>query len=155
MCAALSAETAAWAGNWADGLLTAHKPYDELKQVVDAFRQNGGTGKPIYLKVQLSYARNEEDALQGAYEQWKTNIFKETVLGDMPSPAHFDAAARFVKPEDMYRHVRISADINEHLDWLQQDISLGFEGIILHNVNRDQETFINDFGPLLKGFSNR
>jgi coenzyme F420-dependent glucose-6-phosphate dehydrogenase len=149
LCAALSAETAAWAGNWADGLLTAHKPYHELKQVVDAFRKNGGIGKPIYLKVQLSYARKHKDALQGAYEQWKTNIFQGTVLGDMPTPAHFDAAARLVKPEDMYQHVRISANINEHLDWLRQDASLGFEKIILHNVNRDQATFIHDFGSLL------
>jgi coenzyme F420-dependent glucose-6-phosphate dehydrogenase len=154
MCAALSPETAAWAGSWADGLLTAHKPYEEMKQVIDAFRNNGGAGKPIYLKVQLSYAMKHEDALQGAYEQWKTNIFQGTVLGDMPTPAHFDAAAQFVKPEDMYQHVRISADLNEHLDWLRQDISLGFEKIILHNVNRDQETFIKDFGrsvlPLIR-----
>jgi coenzyme F420-dependent glucose-6-phosphate dehydrogenase len=149
MCAALSPETAAWAGGWADGLLTAHKSYEEMKQVVDAFRNNGGAGKPIYLKVQLSYAKKHEDALQGAYEQWKTNIFQGTVLGDMPTPAHFDAAARFVKPEDMYQYVRISADIQEHKDWLRQDISLGFEKIILHNVNRDQATFINDFGSLL------
>jgi coenzyme F420-dependent glucose-6-phosphate dehydrogenase len=154
MCAALSPETAAWAGNWADGLLTAHKPYEEMKLVIDAFRNNGGAGKPIYLKVQLSYAMKHEDALQGAYEQWKTNIFQGTVLGDMPTPAHFDAAAQFVKPEDIYHHVRISADLNEHLDWLRQDISLGFEKIILHNVNRDQETFIKDFGrsvlPLIR-----
>jgi coenzyme F420-dependent glucose-6-phosphate dehydrogenase len=149
MCAALSAETAAWAGSWADGLLTAHKPYEQLKQVVDAFRNNGGAGKPIYLKVQLSYARKHDEALQGAFEQWKTNIFQGIVLGDMPGPAHFDAAARFVKPEDMYEHVRISSDIEQHIEWLQEDIRLGFEKIILHNVNRDQETFMQDFGNLV------
>lgn len=145
-CAAVSKETAAWAGSWADGLVTVHKPYEELKEVVEAFRNNGGEGKPMYLKVQLSYAPNEEDALLGAHDQWKANVFQGTVLGDMPTVAHFDAAAEFVKPEDLNDMVRISSDLQQHIDWIKQDISLGFEKIILHNVNRDQETFIQDFG---------
>ncbi|WP_225225484.1 hypothetical protein [Komarekiella delphini-convector] len=32
----------------------------------------------MYLKVQLSYAEDEEIALRGAYEQWRTNIFQQT-----------------------------------------------------------------------------
>ena len=52
-------------GEWADGIITVHRPFAELKEVVDAFRKNGGGGKPIYLKVQLSFAKSEEEALQG------------------------------------------------------------------------------------------
>ena len=70
-------------GEWADGIITVHRPFAELKEVVDAFRKNGGEGKPIYLKVQLSFARSEEEALQGAWDQWRTNIFHSTVLGDL------------------------------------------------------------------------
>lgn len=146
LCAAVSKETAAWAGSWADGLLTVHKPYDELKELVEAFRQNGGAGKPMYLKVQLSYAHQEEEALQGAHDQWRANIFQGTILGDMLTTAHFDAAAEFVKPEDLKDMVRISSSLQQHIEWIKQDVSLGFEKIILHNVNRDQETFIQDFG---------
>lgn len=50
--AAVSVETAGWIGSWADGLITVSKPIDELTQVVNAFRENGGKGKPMYLKVQ-------------------------------------------------------------------------------------------------------
>jgi len=149
LCAAVTKETAAWAATWADGIITVHKPHNELKELVNAFRSNGGAGKPMYLKVQLSYAQQYEDALQGAHEQWRANIFQGSVLGDMPTTAHFDAAAEFVKPEDLKDMVRISADVDEHINWLQQDISLGFEKIVLHNVNRDQETFIQDFGKLV------
>ena len=125
--AALSSETAAMAGAWADGLLIAHKSHNEMKEVIDAFRTNGGAGKPVFLKVQLSYADTEEKALQGAYDQWKTNVFQGTILGDMPTPAHFDAAARFVKAEDMYQHVRISSDLERHIEWIKEDMTLGFE----------------------------
>jgi coenzyme F420-dependent glucose-6-phosphate dehydrogenase len=145
-CAAVTKETAKWAAGWADGLLTVHRPFEELKEVVEAFRQNGGKDKPIHLKVQLSYSRDSEQAQSGAYEQWRTNIFQGTVLGDLPSTEHFDAAAEFVKPEDLQKMVRVSSDPEEHIKWLEDDTKLEFERIILHNVNRDQETFIEDFG---------
>ncbi|MDB9325049.1 hypothetical protein [Nodularia spumigena] len=58
----------------------------------------------------------------------------------------FEAIAQFVKPEDMYKYVRISADPQQHIDWLQQDIELGFNEIYLHNLNRKQENFIEVFG---------
>jgi len=155
-CAAVSRLTAEWAGSWADGLITVHRPYNELKEVVDAFRSNGGAGKPVFLKVQLSYAKTAEAALQGAHEQWRTNVFHGTVLGDLPSPAHYDAASAFIKPEDLKQMIRISSDLRQHAQWLKEDLSLGLDRIILHNVNREQEPFIRDFAehvlPELRSF---
>ncbi|MEQ9671262.1 MAG: hypothetical protein RLO19_23280 [Coleofasciculus sp. G2-EDA-02] len=42
--------------------------------------------------------------------QWRTNIFASPVLAEFRIPQQFDAAAEFVKPEDMYKYVRISAE---------------------------------------------
>lgn len=144
--AAVTKETAAWLGTWADGMITVHRPYKELKEVVDAFRANGGEGKPVYLKVQLSYAGSDDEALQGAYDQWRTNIFQSTVLGDLWQVEQFDAMAEFVQPEELKKMVRISSSIQQHIDWIKQDMELGFKRIMLHNVNREQELFINIFG---------
>jgi coenzyme F420-dependent glucose-6-phosphate dehydrogenase len=144
--AAVTKETAAWLGSWADGMITVHRPYTELKEVVDAFRHHGGDGKPIYLKVQLSYTSTEEEALKGAWDQWRTNIFHSSVLGDLWQVDQFDALGELVQPQHLKGMVRISSDIQQHIDWIRQDMDLGFEKIILHNVNRDQEKFIRDFG---------
>jgi coenzyme F420-dependent glucose-6-phosphate dehydrogenase len=146
MGAALTPATAEWVGGWADGLITVSHPYEKLRQVVEAFRRGGGEHKPMYLKVQLSYAADADQALQGAYDQWRTNIFASPLLSDLRLPQQFDAAADFVKTEDMYEYVRISADPQQHLEWLQKDIDLGFETISLHNVNREQQAFIDTFG---------
>lgn len=144
--AAVTKETAAWMGSWADGLITVHKPFEELKEVVDAFRSNGGKGKPLYLKVQLSYAATEEEALHGAWDQWRTNIFHSSVLGDLWQVAQFDELGKFVQPEELRQMVRISSNLQQHINWIKQDMELGFERIILHNVNRQQEEFIKVFG---------
>jgi probable non-F420 flavinoid oxidoreductase len=144
--AAVTAKTARWMGSWADGLITVHQPFNDLKKVVEGFRENGGEGKPVYLKVQLSYAATDEEALKGAHDQWRTNIFSGTVLGDLSRVEQFDALGEFVQPEEMHGMVRISSKIQKHIDWIKQDMELGFDKIILHNVNREQERFINDFG---------
>ncbi len=88
--AAITPETAEWIGSWADGLITISKPTEELQEVVDAFRRGGGEGKPMYLKVQLSYDTTLEKARQGAHEQWKNNIFPSTLLAEVPTPAGFN-----------------------------------------------------------------
>jgi coenzyme F420-dependent glucose-6-phosphate dehydrogenase len=124
--AAITPQTAEWVGSWADGLITVSHPYEKLKKVVEAFRRGGGEGKPMYLKVQLSYATDEETALDGAYEQWRTNIFPSLVLSDLRSPKQFDAAAQFIKPEDMHEFVRISSNPQKHIEWLQKDMALAY-----------------------------
>jgi coenzyme F420-dependent glucose-6-phosphate dehydrogenase len=144
--AAITPQTAEWVGSWADGLITISHPYEKLRQVVEAFRRGGGEHKPMYLKAQISYAATEEAALQGAYDQWRTNIFASSVLSELKHPQQFDAAAQFVKSQDLYEHVRISSAPQQHIEWLKKDIDLGFETISLHNVNRDQQPFIDLFG---------
>ncbi|MEG4517877.1 MULTISPECIES: TIGR03885 family FMN-dependent LLM class oxidoreductase [unclassified Microcoleus] len=144
--AAVTPETAEWLGSWADGLITTSRPPEKLKKVVDAFRRGGGEGKPMILKVQLSYDSNAEKALQGAHDQWRSNIFKSKMLTELITPDQFDAAGEFVQPDELYQHVRISADQEQHIEWLQKDIELGFDELILHNVNREQEQFIEVFG---------
>jgi coenzyme F420-dependent glucose-6-phosphate dehydrogenase len=144
--AALSPETAAWMGSWADGLITISKPESELRKIVDAFRDNGGRDKPMFLKAQISYARDPERAVAGAFEQWRANLFDSSIQTRLAGPDEFERAAEFVSPDDLFEHVRISADLHEHLDWIRADFEMGFEQVYLHNVNRYQREFIDDFG---------
>lgn len=152
--AAITAKTAEWLGSWADGLITTSRPPEQLKEVVDAFRRGGGEGKPMILKVQLSYHSDLTVAKESAFDQWRNNIFQSQVLSDLKNPEQFDAMGEFVTMEDVQGNVRISADPQQHIEWLQKDIEVGFDELILHNVNREQEQFIQTFGkevlPALK-----
>ncbi|HYH56335.1 MAG TPA: TIGR03885 family FMN-dependent LLM class oxidoreductase [Anseongella sp.] len=144
--AAITPVTARWMGGWADGLITVSQPVEDLRKVVDAFREGGGAAKPMFLQVQLSYDINEEKARQGAFAQWRSNIFSSAMLSELRFPWQFEQAAEFVKPADLDRYVHISAEPGVHAEWIERYISMGFELIILHNVNREQEQFIEVFG---------
>lgn len=144
--AALTPETARWAGGWADAMITIGQTTDKMRQVVDAFRGGGGEGKPLYLQAQLSYAPTREDAARAAREEWGTNVFDSRVLSDLRMPADFEALAKFAHDQEVAESIRISADLEQHAEWLREDIDLGFDRILLHCVHRDQRRFIDDFG---------
>jgi probable non-F420 flavinoid oxidoreductase len=145
--AALSPETARWAAEWADGLVTVIGERDSMRRIVDAFREGGGEGKPIFLQAQLSFARTKEEAAEAAWDQWRFSVLSSPVLALLRTPAEFDEATKHVRPEDVVDRVRTSADPEEHLEWLLRDAELGYEEINLHNVCRsEQERFIEIFG---------
>jgi alkanesulfonate monooxygenase SsuD/methylene tetrahydromethanopterin reductase-like flavin-dependent oxidoreductase (luciferase family) len=149
--AALSPETARWAGGWADGLITVSASPEAQQAIIDAFREGGGEGKPLVLQVKLSYAATEQQALEGAHQQWRTNVLAGQLLHDLPSVADFDAAASTVRPEDLTQQVRISSDLAQHAAWLRADLEQGFDRLYLHNVNREQQRFIDAFGQSVLG----
>ena len=144
--AAVSEATAEFVGSWADGLLTVSGKPEQVRKVVNAFRRGGGEGKPLFMQVGLNWAPSEDEALQGAFEQWRTNVLGGEVNWELRSPQDFDTATRFVKPEDMRESVLISSDPSRHAAWLNEYIELGFEELQLHQVGRNQQTFIDAFG---------
>jgi probable non-F420 flavinoid oxidoreductase len=146
--AAVSADTAAWVGGWADGLVTLNQPRDRLRALIDAFRAGGGEGKPMYLQVHLSWAADEEEALAVAHDQWSTGVFDPALAMELDLPEQFEVAARFVTPEDVRSAVLVSADLGRHTAWLGEYAELGFDRIYLHEVGQagHQRPFIDAFG---------
>ncbi len=144
--AALTTETAEWMGSWAEGLLTAHKPIQELNDLIAAFRKGGGNGKPVYLQVQLGYNEDEETLEADVFHQWRTNIFSGKVKSDLWKVEHFDALGEFVTIADIKKKILVSSNIQQHIDSLKAYADLGLEKINLHNIGRNQEEFINVFG---------
>jgi coenzyme F420-dependent glucose-6-phosphate dehydrogenase len=148
--AAVSATTARWVGSWADALITVARPKEELRKVVNQFREGGGAGKPMFLQAAISYEATDAEALAAAFQGWRTNIFPSSEFNsDTRLPEHFDVAARFVRAEDLRQGVRVSADPARHAAWLEDDRSLGFERIYVHHVGKDQHRFIDAFAEVL------
>ena len=142
--AALSPETARWMAGWADAMVTISGKEERTRAIVDAFREGGGARKPVFLQVALSYAPTQEDAERAAHDQWRQSALSSEQLADLRTPEEFDRATAHTSRDTVVRTLRVSADIQRHVDWIQKDAALGFERIYLHNVARDhQERFID------------
>jgi probable non-F420 flavinoid oxidoreductase len=143
---AVSVETAAWVGEWADGLVTVNQPADKLERMIAAFRENGGAGKRLAVQVHLSWAPDDDSALEIAHDQWRTNVFAPPLCWDLATVEQFDIAAQHVSPEALRETVLVSSDPARHLEVLRDLLELGFDEIYLHHVGREQERFIDVFG---------
>ncbi|HET9249509.1 MAG TPA: TIGR03885 family FMN-dependent LLM class oxidoreductase [Actinomycetota bacterium] len=143
--AAVSEETARTVGGWADGLITVYRPVDELRRVVDAFREGGGERKPVAVQVHLSWAEDDDEALGVAHDQWRTNVFASDLAWNLELPSQFDAAAEHVRMADVTDAVLISADPGMHVKWLHEVADLGVDAIYLHHVGKEQDRFLDVF----------
>jgi alkanesulfonate monooxygenase SsuD/methylene tetrahydromethanopterin reductase-like flavin-dependent oxidoreductase (luciferase family) len=143
--AAVSEQTARWAGSWADGLATVNAPPEQLKRIIGAYRDNGGRGR-LVLQVHLSWAPTEEEARRIAHDQWRTNVFEPPICWDVETVEEFDRRGRSVTHEDVRAKVLVSSDLARHLQWLRELAGLGFDELALHHVGQDLDPFIDAFG---------
>jgi len=154
VAAAVSAETAAWAAEWADGLATIAQPVEKLRSLIDGYRGAGGRGE-LALQVHVSYAETDAEALSIAHDQWRSNVFSPPLCWDIDSVEAFDEASKHVTPEDMRSSVLVSSDPSEYVHQLREWSQLGFDRIYIHHVGQEQSRFIDTFGehvlPQLSG----
>jgi G6PDH family F420-dependent oxidoreductase len=149
---AVTHQTSGWVASWADGMATIAQPEDKLKQVIGAYRENGGTGE-VTVQTHLSVAATGEQALAEAYDQWASNIFNPPIPWDLETPEAFDEVSRFVTPDDVAKSVFITAESGPLLEHIAMLERCGADRVYLHNVGTEHGYFLemmaNDVFPQL------
>ena len=143
--AALSVETAERLAEWADGLITIATPdHAGDAAVVEAFRGRA-PDKPVYMKAQLSYAEQSDEAIDGAYEQWRTVCLPGPGIQSLRTPADFDAVGDEITQETVRKHIAITASADELITFIDQHLDAEPDRLYLHNVNTNQSAFVEWF----------
>jgi probable non-F420 flavinoid oxidoreductase len=142
LAAALTPDTARWAGTWADGLITANgADRDRVRQTLGAFRTTAGPQAPAFLQVPIAFGDTDAASLAEAHMQWRHCVLPTHLLSDLATPAAFDRATEHASAEHVAHHVRVSSDIDRQIEWLHEDFRMGFDRVYLHNVVRDHARF--------------
>jgi G6PDH family F420-dependent oxidoreductase len=143
--------TASWTGRECDGIITPGASLDKLKMLLGKFSDGAkAAGKqpahmPKMLQLHMSWAETYEEALQNALVEWP-NGGMPFPKQDIRSPEDFAEIAKMVRAEHYTNRMLISANLEEHLTYIQRFVDLGFDEIHVHNVGRNQEAFIRTFG---------
>jgi coenzyme F420-dependent glucose-6-phosphate dehydrogenase len=142
--AAVSEQTARWAGEWADGLITVAAPPEAAARVADAFREQA-PDKPLLMQVQIAWADSDEEASKLAKQQWPIVAVSGDVLWELRQPEHFQAAVENAD-ESVYReNMLATSSIDQIVERMSRYIELGYERLYLHHVGPDQRRFIETF----------
>jgi G6PDH family F420-dependent oxidoreductase len=128
------------AGELAD-VMIAVEPKAELGNMFD---ESGGRGKPRVGQVALCYDTDEATAVQRAHEQFRWFGGGWKVNAELPGPSAFDAASKYVRPEDVAEDIPCGPDVKRHVDAVRRFVDIGFTHVALVQIGADhQQSFIS------------
>lgn len=139
--AALTVYTAALISHWADGLITVNQPPAQLEEMIVAFRRTKPDGS-LLLKLQVSYATSPRQAEEWAWQNWRNNTLGEQLQAELALPEQFDCAGQHISRQHVTKHVMVSTEPQEYIQAIRTYEHMGFDTVIIHNVNLHQEEFI-------------
>ncbi|MFG2711013.1 LLM class F420-dependent oxidoreductase [Streptomyces goshikiensis] len=128
------------AGRLAD-LVIAIEPEREL---LEAFDRAGGAGKPRVGQLAVCYDPDRDAAVARAHEQFRWSAGGWRVNAELPGPAAFDQAARYVRPQDIAESIPCGDETDVFVDAVRPFVDAGFTEIALVQVGgAHQHPFID------------
>lgn len=121
-----------------DGFITT-SPQREL---VEAFEQAGGAGKPKLGQVTVCYDESEEKAKETAHHYWPISGLPGNFQWEIKTWEQFDEMAKLVTPDQVAKSIVCGADPQKVIEQIQQFADAGFTHVFIHNVGPKQEEFL-------------
>jgi coenzyme F420-dependent glucose-6-phosphate dehydrogenase len=112
------------------------------EEVIQNFESGGGKGKPRYGHIVVCWAESEEEAKKTAHENWPNAGLEGPLSQELALPAHFEAAAEMVEPDDLAEAMPLGPDAGRYLDEIKQFEDAGYDHVYIHQVGPDQDGFI-------------
>jgi G6PDH family F420-dependent oxidoreductase len=125
----------------ADGIMTT----DPDPELAAGFKKG-----PRYIEVALAYATSEEEGRKLAHERFRFSAFDWSVNSELPTVEGFEAATRWVRPEDLAEKIPAGPDPEVHLKAIGKAIDAGFDHVVLVGIGPDQKRFTQFFEKELK-----
>jgi G6PDH family F420-dependent oxidoreductase len=119
--------SAALAGEIGDGFICT-KPDRELLQ---AFRDHGGAGKPTQAGYKVCWSNDEETAVKTAHRLWANAGLPGELAQILPSPRHFEQASQLVTEDMTRKSAACGNGIERHLASFRPYAEAGYDEIYL------------------------
>jgi G6PDH family F420-dependent oxidoreductase len=123
------------AGEIGDGLIGV----TPNARLVDVFRGAGGSGKRAFGQLHLSLAATDDEALDNAWRWWSVGAVPPPVLGELATPAEFDAVASAVGRSALSDVVVCATTAEPVVAAIDRFVGAGFDTVYLHQVGPDQQ----------------
>lgn len=129
--------------------VTAVEPDAELVQKWDA--AHDGPSRKIG-QMPISWDPDEKTAVARAHDQFRWFAGGWAVNADLPTPAGFEAASQFVRPEDVADAIPCGPDLDKIVAGVKKYLDAGFTDVALVQVGDEgQSRFLDEAArPLLE-----
>jgi G6PDH family F420-dependent oxidoreductase len=111
-------------------------------EVISAFEESGGKGKPRLGQVHVCWAENEADARSTALEWWPNAVAGGSLPWELPLPSHFESATEHADEELIAAEIVCGPDPEPHIAAVREFIDAGYDHVYFHQVGPQQEDFL-------------
>lgn len=118
-------------------LVVAVEPKSEL---LDDFDRYGGAGKPRVGQIPVCYDRDPDAALARAHDQFRWALGGWGVNAELPDASSFDAACRFVRPEDLTDTIPCGDTVDDFVEAVRSFATAGFTEVALVQIGGEHQT---------------
>jgi len=128
------------AGEYADAMI-ATEPDAEL---IAAFDEAGGDGRPRYGQVAICYGPDEARCRRIAYEQFRWFGLGWPVNAELPHPRSFELASNSVTEEQVGRAISCGPDIGAHVAAVRTFVDAGFTHVAVVQIGAESQAAFLD-----------
>jgi G6PDH family F420-dependent oxidoreductase len=129
------------AGRIGDGYVTT-SPDQEL---LDLFRSTSG-GKPAAAGLKAAWAPTEEEGVEHAHRLWRTSGVPGELAQVLPTPRHFEQAAKLVTPDMTRDSLVCGPDVERHVASYAPYLEAGFDEVYVAAIGPHYRDMISRFG---------
>ena len=127
----------ALAGRIGDGFVCTAPDAD----LVGAFRDAGGAGKPAQGGFKVCHAASEEDGLATAHRLWPNSGLPGELSQILPTPKHFEQASQLVTKESMAGSLPCGPDPEAYVSTVRSYLDAGFDEVYVNQIGPEQDDF--------------
>jgi G6PDH family F420-dependent oxidoreductase len=134
-------KSAALAGRIGDGYMST-TPDAEL---VAAFREAGGAGKPTQAGTKFCWAPTEDQGTETAHRLWANGGLPGELAQVLPTPEHFEQASSLVTLEMIAESLPTGPDPQKYVETIKKYETAGFDELYIEQIGPDQQEFFDFF----------
>ncbi|MBV9232385.1 MAG: TIGR03557 family F420-dependent LLM class oxidoreductase [Chloroflexi bacterium] len=149
----LSPESAKFAGQYGDGLITTGGKQPEVyEQIIKNFEEGArAAGKdpsrmPRLIELNVAYAGQIDAAIQEQVKYWAGTYIPALFDQKIYTPTMSQQNGEIIGPDIIKKTGCFSTNIDDHVKYAQQHVELGFNCLIFHSAGPDQRAFIEGYG---------
>jgi G6PDH family F420-dependent oxidoreductase len=130
-------QAAKLAGRIGDGFVTT-TPDEEM---IGAFRDAGGEGKPVQAGYKVCYGPDEDVCVETAHRIWGNSGLPGELSQVLPSPKHFEQASQLVTKESTRDSTACGPDVEAHVEAFRPYAQAGIDVVHVSQIGgRESET---------------
>ncbi|MFC1415851.1 LLM class F420-dependent oxidoreductase [Streptacidiphilus cavernicola] len=127
------------AGRIGDGFVTMQPDAD----LVGAFREAGGTGKPVLGGLKVCWNPDRDTAVKTVHRLWPTELLPGELAQILPTPEHFEQASQLVTEQQVADAVVCGDDPAQHAAAVGAYVEAGFDEVFVGQVGQDYHGFFD------------